>query len=326
MGYGSIAMVMITTLLTVGKLGVNMCYCLRYLQVRFSFKGFDFKLLKEMWVFTFFIFLNMIVDQINWSVDKFLLGRYAGTIAVAIYGIGGQINTLYLQLSTTVSGVFVPKVNRIVAESNDNEVLTNLFTKVGRIQFIILALIVSGFCFFGKEFIAIWAGSGYESSYRIALFLMVPVTVPLIQNIGIEIQRAKNMHKVRSIVYLLIAISNIFVSIPCIKRWGPEGAAVGTALTLMFGNGFFMNWYYHRKIGIDIIYFWRKIIAVIPALIIPCMVGVGMKAFFKEYTVMTMLLGIIVYCLTYGFSMYLFGMNQEERKILTDILNKVIKR
>ena len=37
-----------------------------------------------MWVFTFFIFLNQIIDQINWSVDKFLLGRLAGTTAVAV--------------------------------------------------------------------------------------------------------------------------------------------------------------------------------------------------------------------------------------------------
>ena len=101
------------------------------------FKNFQLGLLKEMWVFTFFIFINMIVDQVNWSVDKFLLGRFAGTTAVAVYGVGGQINTLYLQFSSSVSNVFVPKVNRIVAESNDDAQLTRLFTKVGRIQFMV---------------------------------------------------------------------------------------------------------------------------------------------------------------------------------------------
>ena len=37
---------------------------------------------------------NQIIDQINWSVDKFLLGRFAGTTAVAVYGVGGQINSI----------------------------------------------------------------------------------------------------------------------------------------------------------------------------------------------------------------------------------------
>ena len=40
------------------------------------------------------------------------------------------------------------------------------------------------------------------------------MTVPLIQNIGIEIQRAKNMHQFRSKVYFCMAIGNALVSIP----------------------------------------------------------------------------------------------------------------
>ena len=57
------------------------------------------------------------------------MGRFAGTTAVAVYGVGGQINTLYLQFSTSISNVFVPKVNKIVAESNDNEQLTKTIYK-----------------------------------------------------------------------------------------------------------------------------------------------------------------------------------------------------
>ena len=73
-----------------------------------------------MWIFTIFICLNMIADQINWNVDKVLLGRFSGTVAVTIYGVGGQLNTMYMQLSTTISNVFIPQVNRIVADNDDN--------------------------------------------------------------------------------------------------------------------------------------------------------------------------------------------------------------
>lgn len=160
-----------------------------------------------MGIYIFHFHLNQIIDQINWSLDKFLLGRFAGTTAVAVYGVGGQINTLYLQFSSSVSNVFVPKVNRIVAETNDDEQLTKLFTKVGRIQFMVLGLILSGFVFLGTPFVKLWAGSEYSESYVVTLLLIIPVTVPLIQNLGIEIQRAKNMHKARAIIYLAIAIA-----------------------------------------------------------------------------------------------------------------------
>lgn len=141
--------------------------------VQFSFRELDFQLLKNLGKFTFFIFLNQIIDQINWSIDKFVLGRYSGTTAIAIYGVGAQINTLYVNLSSSISSVFVPQVNRIVAETDDNHALTKLLTRVGRVQFLLLSLILSGLIFWGKEFILIWAGEDYGQSYVVMLLLII---------------------------------------------------------------------------------------------------------------------------------------------------------
>ena len=140
----------------------------------------------------------MIVDQINWNLDKFIIGRFWGTITVAIYGVASQINTLYMSFSTSISSVFAPRVNKMVAADSSDKELTNLFTRIGRTQFIVLSLIGTGFIFFGRPFINMWAGADYDEAYIITLILIIPVTIPLIQNIGIEIQRAKNMHKFRS--------------------------------------------------------------------------------------------------------------------------------
>ncbi len=326
MGYGSVGMVSVTTFLTFVLLLSNIFYCFKKLHIRFEFKKFQAGLLKEMWVFTFFIFLNQIIDQVNWSVDKFLLGRFAGTTAVAVYGVGGQINTMYQQFSTSISNVFVPKVNRIVAESNDNNQLTKLFARVGRIQFIVLDLILSGFIFFGYPFVKMWAGEEYGASYAVAILLIVPVTVPLVQNLGIEIQRAKNMHKVRSIVYLFIAIANVFVSIPLIKLMGPAGAALGTAISLFAGNIIFMNWYYHARIGMNMIYFWQEIAKFIPALIAPCVVGIAIMKFVNITGLVKLGVFAGIYAAVYGLSMYFLGMNEEEKQLVMGPIRKIIRK
>lgn len=326
MGYGSIGMVLVTTFLTVAKLCINVWFSLKKLHVHFIFKGFQFGLLKEMWTFTFFIFLNQIIDQINWSVDKFLLGRFAGTTAVAIYGLGGQINSMYLQLSTSISNVFVPKVNRIVATSDDNDELSRLFTKIGRIQFIVLGLILTGFIFVGKPFMNIWGGSGYDDSYYVTLWLIIPVTVPLIQNLGIEIQRAKNMHKTRSGVYFFIAIANVFVSIPLIKLFGPTGAAMGTAISLFAGNIVFMNWYYHSRIGLDMTLFWKGIFKFVPALIIPVLAGIFVMNFCSIESLLQIIIFALVYTVVYCLSMYFLGMNEEEKQMVMSPIRKILRR
>ena len=326
MGYRSVGMVLVTTLLTFGVLCLNTFYCVRRLHCKFVFKGLQFSLLKDMWTFTFFIFINQVIDQINWNVDKFLLGRLAGTSAVAIYGIGGQINNLYLQFSTSVSNVFVPRVNKIVAEKNDNKELTFLFTKVGRVQFVIMMLILSGFFFFGKPFIRFWVGEGYTEAYYIALLLTIPVTVPLIQNLGVEIQRAKNKHKDRSIVYLFIAIMNIFISVPLIKVYGPKGASLGTMISLVLGNVLYMNWYYHNRLEINVWYFWKNIAMFIPGLIAPFTIGTINLVFIDYDSLVKLGIGIVLYTVVYCGSMYLFGMNTEEKELIQGPFNKIKKK
>lgn len=326
LGYGSIGMVSVTTFLTFALFLTNAFYCFKKLRIHFCFHGFKMGLLKEMWFFTFFIFLNQIIDQINWSVDKFLLGRLAGTTAVAVYGVGGQINTMYQSFSTSISNVFVPKVNRIVAETNDNNELTKLFTKVGRIQFMVIILILSGFLFFGRPFVSIWAGDGYDASYSVALLLIIPVTIPLIQNLGIEIQRAKNMHKARSVIYMMIAIANVFISIPLIKIMGPAGAALGTAISLIVGNIFFMNWYYQKRIGLDMIYFWKQILSFIPALIVPCIVGVLLMKYANITGLVKLGLYAVVYAIVYALSMYFLGMNNDEKTLVMGPIKKIIHK
>ena len=323
LGYGSVALVLISTLLTAVLLIVNIWYCTKKLNMRFCFSNLQMSLLKEMWVFTFFIFLAQIIDQVNWSVDKFLLGRMKGTEEVAVYGVGGQINSLYLEMSVAISAVFIPRVNRIVASSDDNLELTNLMTRVGRIQFLVLALILTGFVFFGEPFIKLWAGDGYEQAYNVALVLMIPVTLPLTQNLGIEIQRAKNKHRVRSIVYACLAIVNVVSSVLLIPRLGSVGAAWGTAISLVLGNILFMNWYYHKRMGMRMDLFWKGLIALVPALLLACLCGWAYSSFVEISSWAELIIAICIYVIVYALIVWLLGMNQYEKSLVTGMLKKV---
>ena len=204
MGYGSVGMALVTTVLNIFIEIVNAIYCIRKLKIRFSFSKFDIKLMSEMTVFSSFIFINLVIDQINWNIDKLILGRFYGTVSVAVYGLAAQFNTYYLLVSCNIYNVFIPRVHRLVAQSDNSDELIKLFTKIGRVQFIVLSLISTWLVFFGRPFINMWAGNNYDASYPIVLLLIIPATIPLIQNIGIEIQRAKNMHQFRSWVYFLL--------------------------------------------------------------------------------------------------------------------------
>jgi O-antigen/teichoic acid export membrane protein len=324
MGYKSIGMAVVTTVLNIVLEIINVTFCFKKLKFRFSFHKFDFPLMKEMTIFSSYIFLNMIISQINWNVDKFILGRFRGTIAVAVYGLAAQLNSYYLSLSTAVSGVFIPRVNKMAALGNDNQEFTELFTRVGRVQFIILSLICSGFVFLGKPFINMWAGTDYREAYPIVLLLVIPVTIPLIQNLGIEIQKAKNMHQFRSWVYFFIAIGNILISIPLAKTYGGVGAAAGTGVSLFIGNVLIMNWYYHFKVGLDMKYFWREIFKFGKCLLLPLTLGVYIYLIADLYDIMWFFIWGIIYVIVFCVSIWTLGFNQYEKDLIRKPVMKMI--
>ena len=155
LGYKSIAMCVVITVVNIIVLLSNYLYCKKRLNVKIKFMGFDKQLFKTIFGYSIWIFLGVIVDKVNWSVDNFVLGAVSGTIAVSIYSIAATINTLFINLSTAISGVFLPKMSKLVAQKATSEELTNEMIKVGRIQNYVIFLMCSGLVLFGKNFIAI---------------------------------------------------------------------------------------------------------------------------------------------------------------------------
>ena len=330
LGYGSIGMVIVTTVISIIIDTINILFCILKLKMKFSFRNPNFKLLKEIAIFSLFIAINQIIDQINWQTDKIILGKMTTSTVVAIYAVASTINSMYLNFSTAISNVYVPRVNRIVASSTNeeetNDKLTDLMIKVGRLQFFVMILILTGFIFFGKYFIYRWAGENYEDAYYITLLLICPVTIPLIQNLGIEIQRTKNKHQFRSIIYLIVAILNVGISIWFCTLWGVIGTALGTTLSLIIGNIIIMNIYYQKALGINIIKFWKKILKSIPAFIIPVICGICLMIFYSFNSLIDFGLIMIAYTIIYFINVLLFGLNKEEKTELKNKLNMIFHK
>lgn len=325
-GFGSVGMVVVTTAISMTVDIVNIIFCIRKLNMRFAIRGADFGLLKEIAAYSVFIAINSIVDQVNWQIGKIILGHYHGAGETAIFGVASQINTLYINLSTIISSVFIPRIHRLVYASDSQEQFDRLFVKIGRIQMLILGLIGSGFIFYGRPFIEIWAGDGYESAYAMTLLLILPGTIPLIQNIGIEIQRAKNMHRFRSVAYLIMAGVNVLISIPLGNLYGGIGCAVGTAISMVLSNGLLMNWYYDRKIKLNIKYFWLQIAKMFPGIGLSALIGIGLHFLIPTENFWLFLCSGVLYTGVYCVLSWAMIMNRKEKELLISLLRKVVRK
>ena len=206
------------------------------------------------------------------------------------------------------------------------EEFTRIFIKVGRLQFLIVSFIVSAFVAFGRQFIALWAGPAYAQAYYVALLTMIPVTIPLIQNTGINILYALNRHQFRSVLYSCIAVLNVALTFWWVEKYGIIGAAAATCLAYVIGNILIINWYYHRRIGIDIPLFWQNILKMSPVMVI-----MGTAAWFVLDTLtldswLTFFAAAAVYTAVYFALAYVFMLNPSERDLIREPLTRVLKK
>lgn len=326
LGYRSIALVVVITTLNITTLLINAFYCKNKLKIKMIFGKFNKKLFKEISSYSVWVFLNMIMDKINWSLDQSILGVVSGTVAVSIYSIAGKLDLMFTNFSTAINGVLLPRVTKMEAKKASDEEFTNIFIKAGRIQYLVLAIIISGFILFGREFINLmWVGKDYDQSYFIALILMIPSTFPLIQNVGLNIIQAKNQYKYRVKVLFVFAIFNVIISIFLAKWLGAIGAAIGTAMSIIVGQGFFMNWFYYKKIHLNIPKFWKEIALMTIPIIVCMFLGLGLKNLWPITTNWILLIQVLIYCIVYFVVMYFFAMNDYEKSMVNKVKGKLVK-
>lgn len=315
-GVGVLSIAITQISVTIVFLIININYCLKKLNMRFDFSNVDFSLLKELGIFSFFIFLNQIVDLINNNVPNFILGMFQGAKMVATFAIAVQVKNMFFMLSTSLSSVFMPKVNQLVNLDKSKTVLTDLMIKVGRMQMALLFFVLGGFIVVGKFFVRIWAGAENVEAYYLIILMVLPSIIPLCQNVGIEIQRAMNKHIFRSIVYIIFAVVNIVITIFGSIYFGLIGASLGYVITILCANGIAMNWYYSKKMGLEIGRYWSETTKIL----VPFAVATIPLMFVQNSIVVNSFTRFVIFGLVYSaiyVAFYLkFTINNTEKQLL----------
>jgi O-antigen/teichoic acid export membrane protein len=231
-----------------------------------------------------------------------------------------------MSFSTAISGVFLPKITAMVTCNNSDEEVSDLFIKTGRIQYIVISLILSGFVIFGKEFILIWAGQNYQDAYSISLIIMIPLAFPLIQSLGISILQARNQQKFRSILYVLVALFSMAISIPLAKLYGGIGCAIGTSVALVLGNIITINIYYYKYIHIDIPHFWKEILHMTFPVSIMTSLGFILNQVILVHSILFLFFKILAYLVIFSSLIWRLGLNSYERNIFANPIKAIFSK
>ena len=324
-GFASIGMTVSSLMLCIVARVFYTLYVRKTMKIKPVYHHLPLPMLREILTFSFWIFVSNVVGQLYNATDTVMMGAIPAlaTVGVAVYSVGGTFNNIVFSLTTGISSLLAPKINKLVFSGASNSELTELAIRVGRLQGYIFALVVSGFIAFGQPFISFYAGEGYEDAYWVAICLMVPNMIPLVQSVCLSVVVAQNKHRFRSLVYLGIAVLNVIGTWFLMQTMGVVGAALMTGIAMTLGQGVAMNWYYHKKTGLDMLYFWKETgkIYIIPVLM--CIFALLLSQWIDFYNLDTMLFCIIIYTLFYCVLSWHISMTAYEKEVFLTPVHKI---
>lgn len=304
---------------------IQRIYAQNFLKVQYAYCGWDGTLARGLLGFSVSIILVVAADQIFWKADQLIIGYLSGAALVAVYAVGSQIYMAYMNVGTVVSSVFFPRVSELYHGERSIGKVSELYARVGRVTFLICSAVLGAFLVVGPDFIRLWAGDSYSDAYLVAVFVMVPLTIDLVQNLANTIMQVADKYLFRGTVMLTLAVLNIATTIALVNCLGIIGAALSTGVALFVGNGIIINWYLTRHIHIDVKGFWRQVGHLIPSFITA--VGVCAAVYWLLPVPHQSWLSLIVAAAVYEFLLFSlewrFGMNEQEKGLFLSVLRKL---
>ena len=259
------------------------------------------------------VLLQAVVNQVNNNADLMILGALEPDKAViTMYSGALTIFSVYNSMLSVFSGVFFPRAVELVDRGAPGRELTDFVIGPGRIQGTIALGILGGFALFGREFMGLWLGEAYAGGWKIALALMIPMTIPLVQTLCLNILDARLDRLHRSAVLCAMAAGNVAVSLLLYGPLGHWGAVTGTVLSLVLGHGVLMNRYYRKKLRLEP----GRMLKEIFRGNLPCALGAVLLCLPLRDLSGLFLIRCGLFCVIYGLLLWKFGWNEQEKQTI----------
>lgn len=204
------------------------------LKVNFRYK--NSLLFKDLFGFSAWTTLSALAQRLVFSITPSILGVVANSTAIAVFGVISTIEGYVFTFTTAINGMFMPAISRAYNHRAAEEQLFSLFIGVGKFQYALNGLIVTGFLVIGKQFINLWMGAEYDMAYYGVVLTIFPGLFYNSLQIANTALIVVNRVKYQSYVNIIMGMVNITLAIPLAKYFGVIGACVSIFVAFMMRN------------------------------------------------------------------------------------------
>lgn len=311
----------VDALLSVVQFCFSGLYIRRHFRLRMAFGRMDAAVLRTAAPLAAALFLQTVVNQANNNVDKFLIGIMLSPEHVSLYSVGMYVYSVFSSMTTIPISMFAPVIARKMQENPSMELLKAELAPPCRLTAMIGGAIYFGFLAMGKPFVELVYGAEYTDAWLIAVIVMTPMYINMINGVLVNVLDVLNKRMIRSAVLIATTAANILLTVVWMDRWGVIGAALATGLCTLLGQVLIMNFYYGAVLKIDVIYLFRAALAgILPWFAAGCAAASSIGARVED-TLLTLIVRFAVFCVTVVAGYLLKGIREEEKAALRRLIS-----
>ena len=331
-GLGLYALVIINASCNLVALGLKFYFIKKTTPVKAKFGKIKKESFLEIFGFSMWSTVVSIAKRFLQNVMPSIMSAVASTREITIYGIGSVIESYAFMIVSAISGMFMPKISRIVVGEKKEEQLNRLMCKVGRYQYFVIGLVFTGFVVVGEKFISLCYTQSRINAYYVGVVMVFPQLFYAPQQIAQTTVSVENKVKFQAIVHVMVAVLNVALAYPLTRAFGAVGAAFSICI-VYFVRMAIMNYVYHKELHINMLNFYKECYAkMFPPIILTIVAGLTRNVYiFNRYS--SGILGWVSFFIETGFIallyivlMWVISFNSFEKGLLLEVVNKICRK
>jgi O-antigen/teichoic acid export membrane protein len=225
----------------------------------FGVKYFSMQKLRDLLGLGLKLFVAKGGPLVNANIDKLVLGFFLNPVMAAYYQIGSNISKYITQVPDML-GLFslLPAAAELKARGMMEKIKV-MFDRVNKYVFYLALFLMTGIIIFGREFVRLWVGDGYDSAYVVMMALAAGYTIGLFGYVPMNILNGLERTKSTMLASAVSAGLNITLSAVLTWKFGLIGALAGTLIAITTSS--VMLYFFYIRVagqGLDIVHVMLK--------------------------------------------------------------------
>ena len=328
-GYGIYAWVLVNAIVGLLTILLKLLIIRKTTPARVNFGFFDKAMLKDIFGFSMWTTISSLAQRLIFNITPSIIAvvSVTGAIGVAVFGLASTIEGYVFTIATAINGMFMPRIAKMIHDGKKDKELLPLMVRIGRIQCMIIGLLVVGFIVLGESFVVnIWNKPDFSESYLCAVLMILPSFFYLPMQIAHTTLIVENKVKLQAYVFIIMGLLNVGLSFVLSNYYGALGASISIFVAYMVRT-ILMSLIYHKVLHINIIAFSKEsFLKITPFLIITAAVGFAVQKYNPINSIyLSFAVNAIVIVAVFMLLMTLFGFTKSEKQLFFGIFKKLKK-